>query len=191
MRTLAEPEFLRWCAGRGISLDPKYPRAAVLSFLKGASDARFWCVPAEPQRRPYFLASLLQLMGDWTSCFAWRHSGSWPDIGRIDPQRTNDVVEYRILKGLGLPVGTAEVVEFPRAESDILLTLLFSTTIFAWSVSEDVYVVPDHARYIVQTDHHDVIHVEFRDAGDVGSWVAGMAERGFALPDDVPDASFK
>jgi hypothetical protein len=191
MRTLAESEFLRWCAGRGISPDPRYPQSAVLSFLNGSGDARFWCVPADPRRRPYFLTSLLELMGDWTSCFAWRHSGSWPDIDRIDPQRANDVVEHLILKGLGLPVGAADIVEFPRTESGILLTLLFSTTIFGWSVAEDLYVVPDHANCILQTDHHDVIHVEFRDAEDVAPWVAGMAERGFPLPDELPDETFK
>jgi len=191
MRALAEAEFLSWAEDHGLGLDPQYPKSAVLTFRAGSADARFWCVPPKPERRPYFLASFLELLGDWTSCFAWRHLGSWPDIDRIDPQRVNDVVEHYILRGLGLPIGTAEVVEFARAESGLLLTLLFSTTIFGWSVGQDLYVLPNHARYLLQTDHHDVIHVEFRNAEDVAPWVARMAERGFPLPDELPDETFK
>jgi hypothetical protein len=130
-------------------------------------------------------------MGEWKSCFAWRHLGSWPDLAYIDPQRVNDVVEYQILSGLNLPMGTNQIVEFKRDESPVLLTLLFSTTIFGWSVGEDLYVVPDHARYLLQTDHHEVIHVEFRDAEDVKPWVTQMEGRGFSLPEELPDETFK
>jgi len=130
-------------------------------------------------------------LGDWHRCFVWRHLGSWPDIGDIDQNWPNEVVEHRILSGLGLPLGTADVVEFERTDSDTLLALLFSTTIFGWSVGEDLYVVPEHARYIIQTDHHRVVHVEFRDPKDVERWVRIMADRDFPLPDRVPDESFE
>ena len=190
MRTTSEREFLRWAAGRGLGLDPQYPDAAVLDY-QGGSDARFWVVPAEPERRPYFIASLLELLGDWHTCYVWRHLGSWPDPNDIDGQRVNDVVELRILQGLGLPLGTADIVTFERSELDALITLLFSTTIFGWSVGEDLYVVPDHARQVLQTDHHGVIHVSFRDSGDVGHWVSEMAQKGFELPEELPDETFK
>jgi len=86
-------------------------------------------------------------MGDWQECYAWTHLGSWPESA--DPLRINDVVEWQILKGLGLPLGTADVVKFERAELDRLVTLMFFTTVFGWSVGEDLYIVPDHARCIV------------------------------------------
>jgi hypothetical protein len=132
---------------------------------------------------------MLDLLGDWASCFVWKHSGSWPSSA--NPERINDVVELRILSGLGLPLGTSEVVEFGRAEFDSLVTLIFSSTIFGWSVRDDLYVIPDHARCIMQTDHHDVVHVSFRDGEDLKRFVAGMENRGFPLPDDAPDATFK
>jgi hypothetical protein len=115
--------------------------------------------------------------------------GSWPESA--DPSRINDVVERQVLKGLGIPLGTAHVVAFSREELDKLVTLVFSTTIFGWSVGEDLYVVPDHARAFLQTDHHEVIHVVCRDAGDVQRWVEGMERDGFPLPDAVPDSTFK
>lgn len=190
LRAITEQAFLRWAAGKSLGLDPQYPDAAVLNF-RGGSESRFWIVPSEPERRPYLIASLLELMGDWQICYVWRHLGSWPDPSTVDAQRVNDVVECRILQGLGLPLGTADVAVFDRGDLAALIALLFSTTVFGWSVGEDLYVVPDHARHILQTDHHDVIHVSFRDRGEVTDWISRMAERGFDLPDDVPDSTFK
>src|SRR4051812_1169574 len=190
MQTIAEEEFLRWAAGHGLRLDARYPHSAVLHFV-GDSESRFWLVPPEPERRPYLLASVLELMDHWHACYVWRHLGRWPDPNSVDVRRTNDVVECRILEGLGVPRGTAEVLNFERDELPALLSLLFSTTVFGWSVAQDLYVVPDHGRHILQTDHHEVIHVSFRDAGDVQHWISEMAKRGFKLPEDVPDSTFK
>jgi hypothetical protein len=189
MKTVTETAFLEWADREGLFLDPQYPESAVLVFRSDPQQDRFWEVPVEPERRPYFLQCFLELMGDWQDCYAWRHLGSWPESA--EPLRINDVVEWQILKGLGLPLGTADVVRFERAELDKLVTLMFSTTVFGWSVGEDLYLVPDHARYIVQTDHHNVIHVSCRSSADVNEWVRQMEERGFALPEEVPDSTFK
>jgi hypothetical protein len=190
MKSLHEDAFLQWAAGKGLGLNPKYPQSAVLDF-QTESESRFWKVPEEPARRPYFVSSLLELMGGWHSCYAWRHLGSWPDSESIKRSGINAAVELRILAGLGLPLGTADVVEFDRTEVYSLITLLFSTTVFGWSRHEDLYIVPDHAEQIMQTDHHDVIHVSFRNAESVQLWIAQMTERGFHLPTALPDATFK
>ena len=189
MTTHTEAEFLAWAERAGLALDPRYPQSAVLRFRPDPDHSRFWEVPAEPERRPHFIASMLELMGDWQWCRVWRHLGSWPD--QISPGRINDVVERCILGALGLPLGTAAVVEFTSAEFDKLLTLLFTTTIFGWSVGEDLYVVPDHGRHLLKTDHHDVIHVSFRSEDEVNRWVTEMNRRRFPLPDEVPDPTFK
>src|SRR5688572_16905985 len=99
MRTMKEEAFLQWAAERGLGLDPQYPQSAVLDFRSG-SESRFWLVPPEPQRRPYFLATLLDLLGDWQTCYVWRHLGGWPDPEYIEPGRINDAVEMLILRGL-------------------------------------------------------------------------------------------
>jgi hypothetical protein len=190
MNTVAPDEFLQWASAKGLRLDPKYPESAVLDF-QSHTESRFWVVPPQPELRPYFLASLIDLMGEWQTCYAWRHLGNWPDSQCIDPPRINNAVEMLILKGLGLPLGTSAVVQFDRRERESLVTLLFSTTVFGWSVGEDVYVVPDHARQIIQTDHHNVVHVSFVDAGDLKRWVSKMSDEGFDLPDELPDATFK
>jgi hypothetical protein len=187
--SVSEAEFLRWAATRGLAPDSDYPQSAVLKYRAGG-ESRFWLVPPQPERRPYFIAMLLELLGEWEACYVWRHSGSWPGVYDMTG-RVNDRIEYQILRGIGMPMASADVVCFSRGEIDLLITLIFSTTIFGWSVGEDLYIVPDHARQILQTDHHDVIHVDFRDANDVDRWVAAMADEGFDLPDDPPDATFE
>jgi hypothetical protein len=189
MKAHREEEFLAWAERAGFHIDPRYPKSAVLRLHPASEHDRFWEVPFEPERRPYFIASLLECMGDWQACYAWRHMGSWPESAV--PERINDVVELRMLRGLGLPLGTNAVVEFARSESDSLLTLLFSTTIFGWSVGQDLYVVPDHGRHLLKMSHHGVIHVGFRTEDSLNRSVEEMTRRGFPLPDDVPDATFK
>jgi hypothetical protein len=191
MKSQPEADFLRGIEPRGIAVDPAYPKSAILRFRNAEPDARFWIVPDEPERRPYFIATMLELMGSWASCFAWRHMGSWRAREHINPLRINDCVEFTILNGIGIPTGTADIIEFTRDDMFLLVTLLFATSIFGWSVGEDLYVVPDHGQYILKTDHHGVIHVEFRRPADVDAWVSAMADRGFPLPDEPPDATFK
>jgi hypothetical protein len=58
-------------------------------------------------------------------------------------------------------------------------------------VNEDLYIVPDTGRHIVKTNHHGVIHVSFGSSDDVQAFIQFMAERGFILPDELPDATFK
>jgi hypothetical protein len=189
MKTHREDEFLAWAERAGFQIDARYPQAAVLTFRPDSEHDRFWEVPIRPERRPYFIASLLDCMGDWQACYVWRHLGSWPRS--VVAERVNDVVELRILDGLGLPLGTNAVVEFPRSEYDKLVTLLFSTTIFGWSVGQDLYVVPTDGQHLLQTDHHDVIHVSFRTEDSLNLCVEEMERRGFPLPDEVPDPRFK
>jgi hypothetical protein len=187
MNAVTESEFWQWAATRGVDSDPKHFESGVLVF-RANSESRFWVVPREPGRRPYFLASLIDLMEDWQSCYVWRPRGSWPDAKRVADLggNINDEVELLILKGLGLPIGTAAVVEFARAERGALVTLLFATSALDLSPNENTYVVPDHGRQILLTNELGVVHASFTDRRDVDRCVAEMASNGFDLPDKVP-----
>lgn len=189
MRTLTESAFLSRIRDLGVRVDDRYPQSAILAFHPNPGLDRFWEIPAEPERRPYFIACMLAQMGDWKSCYAWRHMGSWP--ASAEPLRINDVVELRILRGLELPLGTGDVVEFNRGDEDRLITLIFATTVFGWSVGQDLYLVPNDGRYILKATHHGVVDVAFRDTSDLERWAIRMGEKGFSLPSDVPDSTFK
>lgn len=188
MRNLTEQQFLEWADKHGLWINPKYQQSASLIFKTETYD-RFWNIPSKPEKRPYFISSLLQLMGDWKSCFIWKPLGSWPKS--VDPGRINDNIELHILKDLGLPLGTNYVIESAREEIHLLVTLVFSNTIFGWSCNDDIYIVPDHALYIMQTDHHGVIHASFRNPNDIIPFVQEMEQQGFSLPEDLPDETFK
>jgi len=189
MKTSSEKKFLKWIDDHDMGLDERYPDCAVLIFKPNPHIDRFWKTPSEPERRSYFLSFMLELMGKWEQCFVWRHMGSWPS--KPNSQRINDRVEYLILSGIGLPMGTADIVEFDRSETDRLVTLLFSTTVFGWSVGEDLYVVPNDAQFIMKTSHHDVAEIAFRTEQSMMRFVVGMKKEGFTLPDELPDATFK
>jgi hypothetical protein len=138
MKSLTETDFLRWAEDRDLTLDSRYPQLAMLQFRPASDSARFWCVPEQPHRRPYFYSSVLELVGPWASCFAWRHLGSWPSKEGLDPRRVNDNVEFELLRGIGIPCGAATVIEFQRHELNHLISLLLVTSIFGWSVGEDL-----------------------------------------------------
>jgi hypothetical protein len=189
MNSLTENKFLKWAGRHGIGIDENYPDSAALSFVPDPDLNRFWEVPEEPERRPFFIELMLKVIGNWQSCYVWRHLGSWPE--KPTSQSPNDKVEFQTLSGIGLPMGTTDIVKFEIEDIDRLVTLIFSTTIFGWSVGEDLYLIPDNAQYILKTDHHGVLHVSFRNHGALDKCVKEMSEEGFPLPREIPDPTFK
>jgi hypothetical protein len=185
MKTHSEAQFLKWAEEHGVLLDKRYPRSAELTFNRGPDLDRFWLIPPKPEARPHFLERLLHLMGKWQSCYAWRHMGRWPE--KPGRRCAKDRVEFQILKGIGMPLGTDDVVEFKRSERDQLTSLLFSSTVFGWSVAEDLYLVPNHAQHIIETSHHGVVYVYFREMEGLEQFVKGMKREKFPLPKTVPD----
>ncbi len=122
-------------------------------------------------------------------------SGARMEVGRVltgdHPYSLNDRVEFQMLHGLGLPTGTTQVAAFDASDRDALIATLFVTAIFGCCIMQDAYVVPDGANYLLKTDHHGVVHIAFRDKHDVLPAVAHLEGRGFVLPTELPDQTFK
>jgi hypothetical protein len=78
MHAVSCEEFLRWAAGHGIAVDPRYPDSGCLRLLPPADHARFWVVPADPATWPHFVASLLGGLDDWVTGLLWPRSSNWP-----------------------------------------------------------------------------------------------------------------
>jgi len=189
MKTCSQKRFLKWARSHGMGLDERYPRSKVLTFKPDPGLDRFWEVPPWPEDRPHFLSMMLYLMGEWESCFVWRHLGSWP--GKADPKRLNSKIESLIVKAAGVRRETSGILRFKMSQRYQLVTLLFSTTIFGFTTSDDLYVIPDHAGYILKFDHHGVVHASFRNEQDLQRFAKGMAEQDYPLPESVPDDTFK
>ena len=189
MQAASGEEFQGWLAIHGIGVDLCYPDSGCLCLLPPAGHARFWIVPADPVTWPHFIASLLGGLDEWATGLLWPRSGSWPKS--MQSQSNNERVRDVMLRGAGIPDGWSGAVWFDRDEQDVLVAVLFAFVAFGWCVSDDLFFLPDHARQLLQTDHHDVIHVECRSEDRTQELVAHMAAEGYKLPDEPPDWTFK
>jgi hypothetical protein len=189
MQEVSGEEFQRWAAGYGIGVDPGYPDSGCLRLLPPTDHARFWVVPADPATWTHFAGSLLEGLDEWETAVMWPRSGSWPRAG-LSPSY-NEGVRDVILRGAGIPNGWLGAARFGRDEVDAIVAVLFATMAFGWCVDDDLFLVPDHARQLVQTDHHDVIRAECRSEERVRALVAHMMAEGCELPAELPDWTFK
>ncbi len=185
----ASDAFLAWAAGVGVGFDPRYPDARCLGLLPPRDSARFWALPGDPGTWPHFAASVLGGLDRWEAGYLWPRPGRWP--AAADSQSASERVRDVVLRGAGVPDGWAGAVRFGRSERPAVLAAVFAYLAFGWCSGDDLYFVPDHGRQVVQTDHHDVIHVECGDEGRVAELVGHMAAAGYPLPTEPPDETFK
>jgi hypothetical protein len=106
-------------------------------------------------------------------------------------QEPGEAVAGVLLNGAGVPNEYAGAACFQAGEVGRVIALLYASLAFGWSVADDLFVIPDHGRQFLQTDHHGVVHVCFAVAGRVQGYVEHMAADGFLLPNDLPDETFK
>ena len=187
-------DFLAWCRGHGIGPDERYSEPRCLVYTERPRHARFWDVPARAAQVPHFVAHLLAGGGDWSHCQVWPRGGAWPrDDVRLPAAEDGpgDCVRGIILGAAGVPPGYRGAVRFGREELGQLIAVLFAQVVFGWTVSDDLFVVPDHGRLFLHTDHHDVVHVEYAGEGAVGPFIEHMARGKYALPEELPDETFK
>jgi hypothetical protein len=96
-----------------------------------------------------------------------------------------------VLRGAGIPDEWAGAIRFQHNELNTIIAVLFVSVAFGRCVEDDLYFLPDHGRQIIQTDHHDVAHVECAEPLRVEQFVTHMAQAGYASPTDLPDWTFK
>jgi hypothetical protein len=181
-------DFLRWAASAGIGTHPRYPESGCLSLLPFRDHARFWLVPGNPAARPHFSYSVLGGLDPWSQVLLWPRSGTWPTTGGGS---LNERVRQVVLRGAGVPAGWIGALQFQYHEADEVVAVLFAYLSFAWCTADDLFVIPDHGKQLVQTDHHGVIHVECGSEPRVAEFVAHMAAEGYELPTAPPDWTFK
>lgn len=187
MEAIPTAQFLTWAGGLHLGPHPDYPDH--LALLPPTDHARFWVLPCNPATWPHFVSAILDGLNPWVTGYLWPRSGRWP--AAADHLTRNERVRQVTLRGAGISDGWAGAVRFDRAEVDVAVAVLCAFLTYGWHSPDDVWFVPDHGRQIVQTDHHDVIHVECRDEARVLALVEHMAGMGYGLPAEPPDATFK
>jgi hypothetical protein len=189
MEGIEEKTFIEVIRQLGITVDTRYPDTAELGFGKGSEISRFWEIPKEARRIPYFVETILSALDAWESMYVWKHMGSW--FTSIKGERLNDDVQAVIYQGIGIKENNANILKFTRNELTELVTLTFNQLVFGWHVGDDLYIIPDHGRQMIKTDHHDVVHVSVSDKSTMEKFINTMAAKGFELPEDIPDETFK
>ena len=187
MRTIPEKQVLPWLSERHLDMGDHYPEKVSVRFKDDFS--RFWNVPVNPEARSDLIDTILRLTEPWSECLVWKPDGSWMETA--DDDRINDVVQLHLLRGLGLPLGTADAVLFEHSEKTKLVSLAFLNTIFGWCVGDDMLIIPDSGLFIVKTDHHNVIHVSCKSESAMEKFIEGMKKEDFPLPEEPPDSTFK
>jgi hypothetical protein len=176
METVPAEEFLRWAAAVGIGFHPHFPDSGCLCLLPLRKQARFWTVPPDPA---HFTAALVNGLDEWSSGFLWPRSGTWPDPAQS--RSYDEAVRDVFFRGAGIQGGGAGAVRFGHDEEDALLAILYATLAFGWCVDDDLFFIPDHAQQLLQTDHHNVIHVQCATEERVQSLVEHMVEAGLRV----------
>ena len=189
MKRIKENKFMEIIRQVGITVDSRYPKSAVLFFEKNSKISRFWEIPVEARKTTYFIETILAALDPWKKIYVWKHMGSW--VTKINGERLNDDVQAVIYHGIGITENNADILEFKRNELTELVTLTFNQLVFGWHVGDDLYIIPDHGHQMIKTDHHDVVHVSFREQVAMNKYIHTMADNGFELPEDIPDETFK
>jgi hypothetical protein len=156
MEAISTPDFFRWASGVGVGFDPRYPDARSLRLSR--DHARFWVLPGDPAAWPHFVGSYLDGFDEWNSGFLWPCSGAWPVLGQAGTDA--EAVRHIVLRGADVPSGWDGALRFGKSDYDSIIAIVFAYLVFGGCIDDDLFVVPDHGHQLIQTDHHDVIHVE-------------------------------
>ncbi len=189
MERIEEKTFIEVVSQLGITVDSRYPETAGLNFAIDSKISRFWEIPEEARNIPYFVETILSALDAWESVYVWKQMGGW--FTSIKGERLNDDVQAVIYQGIGITENNADILRFARNELTELVTLTFNQLVFGWHVGDDLYIIPDHGRQMIKTSHHDVVHVYVRDQSTMERFINTMAAKGFELPEDIPDGTFK
>ena len=81
-----------------------------------------------------------------------------------------------IFSACGVRANGDEVVEAEEAERDAVESLLFLSLVHGGTVSDDVFLVPDHAKVILYADHHEALHASFANAEFMRDYLAQIPQ---------------
>ncbi|MBA4191113.1 MAG: hypothetical protein C0467_24275 [Planctomycetaceae bacterium] len=189
MEAVTSEAFMTWAGGLGLGFDPRYPDGNCLGLLPPHESARFWVLPVDPHTWPHLADSVLAGLDRWETGHLWPRPGRWPTAAASSSP--NELIRDVVLRGAGVPNGWVGAIRYARHERAAVLAVMFAYLAFGWCSDDDLYLIPDHGRQVVQTDHHDVMHVECVNESRVSALVGHMQDAGYPLPAEPPDATFR
>jgi len=189
MQLISTEQFIEQAAKNGIILDPIYSAPKCLVYAKDATESRWWNIPKAGDELLRFFSHLLQSTEAWSSCYLWRRGGSWPNFH--PPHNLLDEICIKVKVGQSIPDDYCGAVNYVFDEREHLLGQVTMHVKTGWCVQDDLFIIPDHGRFLIHTDHHGVVHVTTVEQAGMMQLIERMAVGGHNLPEEPLDWTFK
>jgi hypothetical protein len=171
MKLIPKTAFLRDFAAHGIALDSRYSPPQTLVF-KGAHDMSWsWDMPGAVKDLPRWITALVDATRADNKIYLFPRDGAWTSGDSLKIFQMGVIFSVFGLK----PAGD-EVVLAEEAERDAVESLLFFSLVHGGRVSDDVFLIPDHAKVVLHADHHEAVHAEFGDADFMNRFLPDIPE---------------
>lgn len=186
VRLVSKEDFIKWAETHKITTNVQEG----LSFSE-KSHSRYWVIPEKASAMPFFFSKILEGLDPWDNCYLWKDEGEWC-LGLSERSLPYHRILANIMERMGIPEGFKGVIRYSKEELYDILTVLCSQTAYGWTVTDNIFVIPDHGRQIVRTDHcDDLVYVSFIDEGRLQEFVRCLANHDIKLPDRPRGASLK
>ena len=175
-------QFMEWAKELGICPDDRYDEPRCLVFSPYREYVRFWDVPESFNDLAQFSAHVIDGLDPWSYCRIWPRGGYWPSIDELSADKERE----RLFEAAGVTPGTQGAMEYTPEERPSIIALIANQLHFGCSTGDDIFLIPDHGRQFIQTDHHNVLHMSFADPGQLLPFIIHMEAKGYSLPTEMP-----
>jgi hypothetical protein len=189
MELIPKRAFTSWASRHGISRDPKYKDLQDFNYAGGLDFNRFWLPDPIISNLINFVNAVLITASPTGPFYFYRRAwGTWyyRMVGSV-----RNVIIDRMIAPLDIPIDFRGALKLGKEEWGNILTIISAHYVFGWSVNEDLFVIPDSADCILMVSHHGQLNGTFPSEKHLTEFIIGMEEKGFQLPNRVPDGTFK
>jgi hypothetical protein len=173
MQILEDVRFFGWLQQRGIIADPLWTTGDRLVFAEGETVEHRWRPAGIVSDLPGFVHQALdgaQQGGPW---WLWRRGGGpWMDEFGQEGGMRNASLD-RLLEGLGYG-GASGALRLGIKELPDVWLIVNAFFVFAWSVGEDLYVIPDDCSCILLFSHEGWLDARFPSAERAAAFRAAL-----------------
>jgi hypothetical protein len=171
MKLISKRDFLQGFAPRRIVLDARYSPPQTLVFEGQVELHRSWQMPERVKDIPRWIMALVDALHPENQLFIFPRAGAWGSGNTLHLFQM-----AAIFASCGVKPSGDEVIQADEAERDAVESLVFLALVHRGTVSDDIFLIPDHGRAILYVDHHVALHVEFADAEFMDQFLAAAPE---------------
>lgn len=173
MQILEDVRFFGWLQQRGIITDPRMTTGDWLVFAEGETLAARWMPGGIVSDLPGFVGEALSAAQQGGPWWLWRRGGGpWMDEFGEEGGMRNASLD-RLLEGLGYG-GASGALRLGIKEITDVWLIVNAFFVFAWSVGEDLYVIPDDCSCILLFSHEGWLEGRFPSAERAAAFRAAL-----------------